>query len=119
MTDKKIRSKIALDYNTGLRTSANSIITGKITSIAYPKFDHIALKYQYTDANGDVVENGVWEIVGETQINDLMAQIEPLLPPSTGEVQDTIDKFYQGFLLVAADAWSTDQGDWELVDEVV
>lgn len=119
MTDKKIRSKISLDYNTGLKTSANSVITGKIISIAYPKFDHIAVKYQYLDANGVVVDNGVWEIVGETEINDLMAQIQPLLPPSTGEVQDTIEKFYQGFLFVAADTWTTDPGDWELIDDVI
>lgn len=119
MTDKKVRSKISLTYNTGLRTSASSIITGKITSIAYPQFDHIALKYQYTDSNGAIVENGIWEIIGETEINDLMALIEPLLPPPTGEVQNTIDKFYQGFLLVAAEAWNTTQGDWELIDDIL
>lgn len=118
MTDRKIRSKQAITFNDGLLTQKTSIIEGKITAVAYPKFDHIAVRYQYTDADGVIVRSDVWEIVGADNINQMFSDIESLLPPHTTEVQDMIEKFYIGFMNVAAATWMNDFGDWDLVDDI-
>jgi hypothetical protein len=118
MTDKKLRSKVGITFNDGLLTQKTSVITGKITAVAYPKFDHVAVRYTYSDADGNVIKSDVWEIVGATEINQMFTDIEPLLPPAVSEVQDMIEKFYIGFMHVAATTWNNDLGDWEIVDDI-
>jgi len=120
VTKKKIQSKIALNYNTGLRTQGNSVITGRIVNVAHTNnFETIGVSFVYTDANGAEIARSAWQIEGQTEIDALFAQIEPLLPPDAGETQNELNKFYQGFLVVAADNWGTDIGDWEIVDDLV
>ena len=119
LQDKKIRSKIALTFNTGLRTQKTSVVTGKIMAVAYKKgFTHLAVNFAYFDADGQIISNNAWQIETSDEQDALFNQIEPLLPPSVAETQDTLNKFYQGFLAVAADNWGTDVGDWEIVDDV-
>lgn len=120
ITKKKIQSKIPLTYNTGLRTQGTSVITGRIVNVAYSNnFEKIGVAFIYTDANGVEIARNAWTIEGQEQIDGLFTQIEPLLPPDAGETQNTLNKFYQGFLQVAADNWGTDLGDWEIVDDIV
>ena len=117
--NKKIRSKVALTYNTGTHTSATSIVTGRIMNVAYTNnFQNIAVSYAYVDANDFVIESSAWTIQGAANIDALFAQIEPLLPPDAGECQNTLNKFYQGMLAIAADSWNTSLGDWEIVDDI-
>lgn len=118
MIDKKLRSKTGLTFNDGLLTQKTSIITGKITAVAYPKFDHIAVRYTYSDADGNAVKSDVWEIIGADVINQMFSDIAPLLPPQVSETQDMIEKFYVGFMHVAATTWNNDLGDWEIVDDI-
>ena len=73
MTNKKIRSKIAITYHPTVKTTASSILTGKILGVARPRFDYIAVKYEYRDAADVVIESGAWTMEGEAQIDALMA----------------------------------------------
>jgi hypothetical protein len=115
----KVRSKIALTYNTGLHTQASSIITGRIQNVAYGRnFELIAVQFTYQDANDEVISKSAWNIEGQQQIDDLFALIKPNLPPDAGECQNTLNKFYYGFLQVAADSWGTPVTDWEIVADI-
>ena len=119
-TNKKIRSKIALTYNTGLHTTATSIVSGRIINVAYSNgFKTIGVSFAYTDANDIVIESSAWTIEGDANIDALFAQIQPNLPPDAGECQNTLNKFYEGMLLIAANSWGVNVGDWEIVDDIV
>jgi hypothetical protein len=117
--NKKIRSKVALTYNTGLHTTASSIVTGRIINVSYSNgFQLIGVSFAYTDANDVVIDSSAWNIEGAENIDALFAQIAPLLPPDAGECQNTINKFYQGMLAIAASSWNNSLGDWEIVDDI-
>lgn len=119
MVDKKLRSKIALTYNTGLRDQTTAIITGKILNVGYTRnFTMITVQFMYTDSNGAEVARSAWTIEGADEINQLFADISPYLPPLVDEATDTMNKFYTGFMFVAAEGWATPITDWEIIDDV-
>tara|TARA_R110001606_G_scaffold330726_2_gene478398 strand:- start:33 stop:401 length:369 start_codon:yes stop_codon:yes gene_type:complete len=118
--NKKIRSKISLDYNTGLHTQASSIITGRIINVSYSNaFRTISVSFAYMDSNDIVIEQSAWSIEGAENIDALFDRISGDLPPDAGECQNTLNKFYQGMLAIAADSWATPTTDWEIVDDIV
>lgn len=110
---------MALSYNSSLHTQATSVVTGRILNIAYTNgFQTIGVSYVYTDADDNVIEQSAWNIEGADNIDALFAQIEPYLPPTAGECQDTLNKFIVGMMFIAANTWATDIADWEIVDDI-
>jgi hypothetical protein len=119
MVDKKLRSKIALEYHTGLRTSATSVIYGKITGVSMTEnFTKLNVGFVYFDSNGDVIDRGAWTLSGADQINAMRETLDPLLPAPVGESEDNMIKYYTGFMSVASSEWGTDITDWEIIDDI-
>jgi hypothetical protein len=120
MVDKKLRSKIALTYNTGLKDQNSDIVTGKILNVGHTRnFTMITVQFAYFDSLGAEIQRSAWTIEGADEINQLFADITPYLPPLVDEATDTMNKFYTGFMFVAAEGWGTPITDWELIDDVV
>ena len=119
MIDKKIQSKIALSYNVGMHSQASEIVSGKILNVGYTRnFTMITVQFAYYNVAGDEIQRSGWTIEGEAEINHLFADIEPYLPPPVNEATDTMNKFYTGFMFVAAESWGTPVTDWEIVDDI-
>jgi hypothetical protein len=119
MIDKKLESKLPLTYNVGLHDSNTSIVTGKITAVGLTRnFDMISVQFTYFDDTGAVISKSAWNIEGALNINDLWAQITPLLPPPVSKAQDTLNEYYTGFLLIASESWENNVSDWQLVDDI-
>lgn len=119
MIDKKIQSKIALDYNTGIRTQSNDIVTGKILNVGYTRhFTMVTVQFAYYNSAGEEIARSGWNIEGAANIDQLFADIQPYLPAPVDYATDIMNKFYTGFMFVAAEAWGTPITDWELVDDI-
>jgi hypothetical protein len=119
MVDKKLVSVNPLTYNVGLRDENTSVVTGKVLNVGLTRnFTMVTVQFAYYDDQGAEIARSAWTIEGETEINALWAQVEPLMPPPTTYAQDTLLKYYVGFMLIAAEAWGVPTTDFVLVDDV-
>lgn len=113
----RLRSKIPVTFNAGIRLQEQGIVTMTLGSVAYSNdFTEIGVNYTYYKEDGTQIRTSAFFINGEATINALFNAIKGFLPPFQNEVQSTRDKFMWGARFEMANTFGITVNDIEFID---
>lgn len=114
----KIKTKTQVTYNDGILSTKSDTITGVINSISIRRnFTMFIIGYSYLDSNGNEIKQDSY-ILTDIEANDLYDLIKNDLPvdfSDLSQTEQTMYKYYNGFINLMAETFNIDKTDIELI----
>lgn len=111
----KIRTKIEVNYNSGVAGTATGIVEGHLVSTAWMNdFQTVGANYIYTTTDGTQIANGGFQVSGE-DVETLYNAIKDSIPTDQNHKDTERTKYYLAFIIEMAQTFGLDASQIELV----
>lgn len=117
----KIRTKVPVTYNSGIKATESAIVEGHIISSSWTKGDYSELGFNYAyalpadeEGNITVIHQGGFTIQGE-QIEGLYQAIKDSVPGGLTYAETQQYLHYAGFVIEMAQTFEVSPSDIEVV----
>ena len=117
----KIRTKIAVEYNSGIAGTATGVIEGTMISAGWinnpetNEFDRVGINYTYNLPDGTILLKDGLTIEGESYIEGLYNEIKGSIPSGLSHVSESQTKFYLAFAQQMAATFGIETTDIEII----